>query len=75
MSADSTAAALAIPVAKPRRDRWRSLRILARNPQGILGLVLVTIVVVGFVGQLILFPIAAVLRRQQRQRHGVTESQ
>lgn len=41
---------------------------------------LVTVVVVGIVGQVILFPIAGWLRRQERQRHeagkpgGVTES-
>lgn len=50
MSADSTATALPVPAARPKRDRWRSWRILVRNPQGIFGLVLVTLVLVVAVG-------------------------
>lgn len=41
MSAELQAAA---PVRKPGRNKWRALRILARNTQGIIGLVLVLIV-------------------------------
>ncbi len=50
MSLDTAAAPQPTLVGRSGRDRWRSLRLLARNPQGIIGLVLVVLVVITAVG-------------------------
>lgn len=50
MSADTGVTLLPTTASKPRRDRWRALRILVRNPQGVIGLVLVLIVLVAAFG-------------------------
>jgi len=50
MSLDTAPAPQPTLVGRSGRDRWRSLRLLARNPQGIIGLVLVVLVVITAVG-------------------------
>jgi len=50
MSLDTATAPQPTLVGRSGRDRWRSLRLLARNPQGIIGLVLVVLVVITAVG-------------------------
>jgi len=46
VSADAGVTLLPGKVTRPGRDRWRALRILFRNPQGVIGLVLVLVVLV-----------------------------
>ena len=50
MSVQSGAAVQPVSVDKRGVDRWRALRILVRNPQGVIGLVLVLLVVIAAFG-------------------------
>lgn len=50
MSLDTSVALAPATVQKPARDRWRALRILFRNPQGVIGLFLVLTMLVGAFG-------------------------